>query len=79
MIAQDEEIFSLVNIINNCIEKSCLECKQIIQYINIYSFLWTVDINEAFEEFLKGNLSISKQKTGRTQSRNFMSEGGVTK
>ena len=68
-----------MNSVNNSIEKTCIECKQILKYINVYNFLWTVDINESFQEFLKGNVSISRQKTGRTISRNFMSEGGVTK
>ena len=79
MVACDEEIFETVNNINIVIEKTCNDCKQILEQLNIYNFLWTVNINDSFEEFLKGNLSMSRQKNGRNNSRNFLSETGRTK
>lgn len=77
MVACDEFVFTLINQINLSIEKSCNDCKQIAEFINVYNFLWTVDVNDSFEEFLKGNLSLSRKKNGKSQSRNFLNDGGA--
>ncbi len=70
MIANDENVNGLISRINTSIEESFSECKFVVNYLTKYSFLWTIDINQAFKEFLKGNTS--KQKSGRANSRNFV-------
>lgn len=79
MVARDDAIFDIVNKINNSIEKTCGECKKIIDYFNAFSFLWTGDIHETFDQFLRGISSLSRQKQARPPSKNFMSNRNVAK
>lgn len=79
MIAQDESIFEIVKNINASIERACLECKNIFNNFNSFSFLWTNDIHNTFEDFLKGVLSLSRDKKPRPPSKNFMSNKTTAK
>ena len=79
MVARDMGIFDIVSSINDLIDVSCNECKKIIVHMNAFSFLWTTDIYVTFEEFLKGNLSISRDKQPRPPSKNFMSGKNTAK
>lgn len=76
MVARDEVIFDLVSKINESIEKTSAECRQIFDYFNEYSFLWHSDIHETFEQFLRGQASLSRENKPRPPSKNFMTLGG---
>lgn len=73
MVARDEVVFDMVSKINESIEKTSGECRKIIDYFNAYSFLWQSDIHETFEQFLRGQASISREAKPRPPSKNFMS------
>lgn len=73
MVARDEDVFEIVSKINESIEKTSVECKNILDYFNAFSYLWTSDIHETFEEFLRGNASLSRDNDKpRPPSKNFM-------
>jgi hypothetical protein len=74
MVARDDEIFDTVSNINASIEDTCNEGRKISHFFNSFSFLWTVDIHERFEEFLKGDSSVFNANQPRPPSKNFMSE-----
>jgi hypothetical protein len=69
MIQTDEEVCEIVAQVNNCIDESFAACKVIVSYLSKYSFLWAIDITQAFKEFLRSSKSHDKL----TVSKNFMS------
>ena len=79
MVARDEVIYEMVNKINDSIEQTCSGCRNLLDHFNTYSFLLTSDIHEIFEEFVKGNSSLSRVKQPRPPSKNFMSNRNVAK
>ena len=79
MVAQDESVYEMVKEINSSIERVCLECKKIFNFFNAFSFLWTNDIHDIFEDFLKGAVSLSRDKNSRPPSKNFMTNRTSTK
>jgi hypothetical protein len=79
MVARDEAIFEMVSKINDSIEKTCIGCKNILDYFNAYNFLWTADIHETFEQFLRGKMSLSRGKQPQPPSKNFMSDRNIAK
>ena len=79
LVANDESIFEVVHKINMSIEITIKQCKKKLEYFNAFSFLWTSDIHLTFDEFLKGNSSILKNRQRRPPSKNFMSNKNVAK
>lgn len=73
MVARDEVIFDLVSKINESIEKTSIECRKVFDYFSSYSYLWQSDIHETFEQFLRGQASLSRENKPRPPSKNFMS------
>jgi hypothetical protein len=73
MIAQDESIYEVVKSINASIENVCVQSKAVLDAFHAFNFLWTSDIHDIFEDFLKGLVAISRGNTPRPPSKNFMS------
>ena len=73
-MARDETVFELVTKINISIEETIKQCKRTQEYLNAFNYLWTSDIHVTFDEFLKGNTSISRHKQVRPPSKNMASK-----
>lgn len=74
MVAQDESIFEIVKNINMSIGRVCQECKKMFEMFNGFSFLWTNDIHQIFENFLRGSVLLSRDNKPRPPSKNFMNQ-----
>lgn len=79
LVARDEVTYNIVTKINDCINKTCSDCKKLLNNFNTFNYLWTGDINQTFDQFLRGINSLSKQKQARPPSKNFMSNRNVAK
>ncbi|XP_071095883.1 uncharacterized protein [Haliotis cracherodii] len=56
-IAADDEVKQLLMNINQMVEENSEECKKLLEVFRDYAFLWLQDVNQTFEDFLRGNLS----------------------
>ncbi len=69
IIRSDDDIAEVISQINTCVDESFLACKTVVSYLNKYSFLWAIDITQAFKEFLRSN----KYHDKTSVSKNFVS------
>ncbi|XP_020627063.1 dynein beta chain, flagellar outer arm-like isoform X2 [Orbicella faveolata] len=67
VIADDNEIQTLVKQTKDVVEQNASECKSFLATFREYAFLWMQDVQRTFEEFLAGNIEAHPRKMNRSE------------